>query len=439
VLRSPQNNWPVGQVLYVDGVIWTLGTDATYFDGSSGVWLSLTSGQLGSTHTVQSVERAVAWIEEGTTNEIPDPAFGNSTITNNWEAVGAATLTRDTGTWQYRTRYQQFSSDGLAKVVTTSGSAGQGIGLLASKAPAVSAGQTRTAQVSLRRQSGTGALKLQIVGLDASNAQTEVFETTFTPPASGAAMGDNLPYVTATFANANTVKYVVRVVTATASAQTFYVGYLGCEAKPYPTSPCIGNMGTGYSWAGTAHNSSSTRAATTLTFSPTGRISPVRGAVVLYARRMRDNGAYQTLLDVGNGGSGTDRLTLRFTPSGALQLLSRSDGGVTATVETGEIASVGQAVVCYAQWSESQMAVRLGANARSVSSRPAPVGSFGSGSAYLGSSVTGADALNGALGPIIVFDSVLFDTPQRFFVADARLASLGRRRPFVTARKTTLI
>jgi hypothetical protein len=383
---------------------------------------------------------AVAWVEEGTTTEIPDPVFGNSTIGNNWGVVGGATLTRETtSNFIYQTRYQQFSSNAVAKIVTTSGSAGQGITLLASKAPAVTAGQTRTAQVSLRRESGTGDLKLQIVGLNSSNAQTEIFETTFAPPASGEAMGENLPYVTATFANANTVKYVVRVVTATESAQTFYVGYLGCEAKPYPTSPCIGNMGTGYSWAGAAHNSASTRAATTLTFSPTGRISPVRGAVVFYARRMRDNGAYQTLLDVGNGGTGTDRLTLRFTPSGALQLLSRSDGGVTATVETGEIASVGQAVVCYAQWNESQMAVRLGASARSVSSRPAPVGSFGSGSAYLGSSVTGADAVNGAIGPIIVFDSVLFDTPQHFFVADARLASLGRRRPFVTARKTTII
>jgi hypothetical protein len=418
VLLSIVGSWPIGQVLYVDGVTWTQGTDGTYFDGSAGLWLNLSSGQLGAAHTQPSVERAVAWIEEGTTNEIPDPAFGNSTITNNWEAVGGATLTRDTSIWQYRTRYQQFSSNSLARIVTTSGSAGQGIGLLASKAPAVSAGQTRTAQVSLRRASGTGDLKLQIVGLDASNAQTEIFETTFTPPAEGAAMGDNMPYVTATFANANTVKYVVRVVTATASAQTFYVGYLGCEAKPYPTSPCIGNMGTGYSWAGTAHNSASTRAAATLTFSPVGRIAPVRGSIVLAARRVVNTGVNQTLLDAGDGGAGTDRLTLRFTPAGALQLACQSNGGAVITVTTAETAALGDEVICYAAWDGTDISVRLGSGSLATGTRDVPAGSFGAGNASLGTRQDGSDPLNGALGPVLVYASPL--SPMRRDVLVAR-------------------
>ena len=45
-------------------------------------------------------------------------------------------------------------------------------------------------------------------------------------------------------------------------ACTFYIDGYQMEKSSYPTSTCIGNMGTGYAWTGAAHNSTSTRAAT---------------------------------------------------------------------------------------------------------------------------------------------------------------------------------
>lgn len=48
------------------------------------------------------------------------------------------------------------------------------------------------------------------------------------------------------------------------NGRSIYVTVLQAEAKPRPTSECVGSMGTGYSWASTAHASASTRVATSV-------------------------------------------------------------------------------------------------------------------------------------------------------------------------------
>jgi hypothetical protein len=229
--------------------------------------------------------------------------------------------------------------------------------------------------------------------------------------------------ITAQFTGTGASANLELVVTDSANGEQFVVYYAGAEQRAYATSPCpfinsSGNLLPGYSWSGTAHASTSTRAATTLTFSPAGRIAPLRGSVVLAARRVVSTGANQTLLDVGNGGAGTDRLTLRFTQTGALQLACQSNGGAVTTVTTAETAALGSEVICYAAWDGTDISVRLGSGNIATGTRDAPAGSFGAGNAALGTRQDGSEPLNGALGPVLVYASPL--SPMRRDVLVAR-------------------
>ena len=56
----------------------------------------------------------------------------------------------------------------------------------------------------------------------------------------------------------------IRGCNAGTSGKFFYIDGAQCEAKAYPTPYCDGSLGTGHAWTGTAHASTSTRTAETL-------------------------------------------------------------------------------------------------------------------------------------------------------------------------------
>jgi len=243
------NPWQVGDVFYFDATTLSPSSSAAFFDGSvaGATWIDLITGQLGTMGQHEAVERVMALVEEGTTNEILDPLDNNQGL--HWEP-GAGTSTN----------YGGGGAIFEPQILRTTGfpvltmPAGGWYGLKASVAPAVSAGQTRTAQ-AIVLATGNATLALDLVGLDASNAVTETLSQTFAVSANT----QTTLVLTATFANASTVKYVPRLRNAGSGYAMVYFGYLGCEAKPYATTWCTGNMGTGYSWAGTAHASASSR------------------------------------------------------------------------------------------------------------------------------------------------------------------------------------
>jgi hypothetical protein len=398
-----------GDVIYADDDVASRGVAV---DGAATVKV-LASGQLHSVRT-PLVASAFAFIEEGSLNAVPSPQFFATPLGNYWVAYGGATLASKVSDGAFPYHFSAYGE------VTTTG-ANQGVKMVPGTAPAVSAGQTWTASCAVRPRFGDTPpqLRLMVWGIDASNNVTE----TFTGP-SFTANDDTydwrlgaLPSLTVTFANANTVKALVGIEQVSTGAVMWGVGCVGFEQKPYATSPIHGSLGTGYSWTGSIWASTSSRAATTLTFSPAGRVAPVRGSIVLAARRMVNTGGNQTLLDVGNGGAGTDRLTLRFTPTGALQLACQSNGGAVTTVTTAETAALGTEVICYAAWDGTDIGVRLGNGNLATGTRDAPAGSFGAGNASLGTRQDGSEPLNGALGPALVYASPLSPMHRDVLVA----------------------
>ena len=137
---------------------------------------------------------------------------------------------------------------------------------------------------------------------DASNAQIGSY-VTFT--GTGALQ---LVKVTGTSNGAKTLASVrVQVILNGAqSAGDFWVDAHQAEAKGYATSLAIGDMGTGYAFTGTAHASTSTRAASSAAIDPTGILSPSTGAVAFWATRQIDTNSEEYWIIAGSGGSGND-------------------------------------------------------------------------------------------------------------------------------------
>ena len=63
----------------------------------------------------------------------------------------------------------------------------------------------------------------------------------------------------------------LRIRQTDATVRTVYIGHVQVEAKAYATPPCHGALGTGHSWSGTAHASTSSRTAASLNYA-----SPMR-------------------------------------------------------------------------------------------------------------------------------------------------------------------
>lgn len=66
--------------------------------------------------------------------------------------------------------------------------------------------------------------------------------------------------------------------------KTVYADGVQLEEKAYATTYADGSLGTGYAWSGTAHNSTSIRDNTKLTYSKTGAIDITKGTVSLWVR-----------------------------------------------------------------------------------------------------------------------------------------------------------
>lgn len=226
-------NLPVGETLWVVQPQAEIGDTATsYIDGSLGDgyrWL-------GTPHASPSLRESWAnggtrayVAEEGTTNIVPNP----------WHAIDAAG-------WTGTTRDTAYAVQGPASgLITASGAGAEAtIDVTASAA-------THTVQAIVRNNAASArTFQLRYNSTDAGDAVAV---------AAGA-----VRTITASVTGTGSSAALGVQVTDSEAAETYNVGYLGCEQKAYATSPCPaiaanGDMGAGYSWAGTAHASASTR------------------------------------------------------------------------------------------------------------------------------------------------------------------------------------
>lgn len=119
---------------------------------------------------------------------------------------------------------------------------------------------------------------------------------------------------------------------------TTYWDAVQMEAKAYPTPYCDGSLGgygstgvrdgSGHTWAGTAHASTSTRAAALLTYPTAGNILPEKWTAMAWVNPATLAGGLQTILRcTGSGGS---LIILRLDATGKPQAYGGTGGAVTA-------------------------------------------------------------------------------------------------------------
>ena len=179
------------------------------------------------------------FVEEGTTNLITNPSF--ETNTTGWTGAGTApTLTRSTA--------RSFVGSASLLVTWPAAAAQASVVLWNNLAATIS--QTYTISVWVYVPTGSPAVSLGYYdGANHILATSTLF--------------DRWQRLTGTFTAGFTGTHGVGIYNAaTATAgQSCYVDAVQAENKTYSTSFCDGSLGSGYAWTGTAHASTSTRAA----------------------------------------------------------------------------------------------------------------------------------------------------------------------------------
>lgn len=406
---DPTNPFQNGDVLYV--------TDLRVNPGASDlgpitnpIWLDPATGQLGTANASPSVSRAQFWVEEATTNLIINPSF--DTNTTSWNTYSDRTLTRDTTVAYIGSASCKVTSALLIGADAFAMKYSPGI-------TAAGAGSyTWSAWVFVPTTWTGGSICLDVrdfvggtgAGLKAyANMSTKgVWQrvtNTFT------VVGGDL-----------TGNLYVGVDTQWKASEFFYITNIQLEAKAYATSFADGSLGTGYTWAGTAHASESTRAMASIVMPQTAdRISPVSGALAARFQRGSASVGDKRIIRIGLESAGFDAVYL-FIKSSTLDVYERwVKDGVTGTeaVVGSIVANVRQ--IAYIDWLLSSTTLNSELSGGGlVTLYPQMAGDFNNASGFIavGSLHTSAQSLNGLIGPVAIYDRPLTDA-ERLMVNNA--------------------
>lgn len=367
-----------------------------YFDGATpgAAWIDPSTGILGTAHASPSVSQSAVMVEEATTNGVPDPSFENATLATNWSA-NAATITRDT-----TCAYLGATS---GKTVTNNLGGGEGIGVVGTVGPAAVAGQTWTASVWVR---GSGNLTLQIAERDAAGTNlVSSIGTNFTAT-------DNWTRITTTYTlvHASAAKITAKVLTQGAQLATYWIDCMQLEQKAYATSYAEGSLGTGYTWAGTVNSSASTRAATGVRVGPEiGHLNPIRGQMVAWYRRDEIGGGFPSIWQVGLSSVTTDRMVAYNVTGTDSCFIEYHASNVQRAIQTGPgSAPIAIWHVVFQEWGDGVVGGSIDGGTRNARSYVSPSLTFDTAADIaIGSAGSGANPIDGLIGPFVIFDRQL--------------------------------
>lgn len=212
---------------------------------------------------------------------------------------------------------------------------------------------------------------------------------------------------------------IVRVTDGTMQVgEQIWVTVVAMQPESVATSPAVGSIGPGYSWASTPHNSASTRALTVATIPVAGHLDTVRGSVVARVKLHYDTDSHQRVLSAGSISS-NDYLSLnaRDGNNDNVRLTSVIAGG-TARDATNPALTVGQAATLYGEWETDTLGLAINEGAKTTANRvEVPTGSVTGADIAIGSTGT-VQALGGSLSDLLIYDAALSDA-RRALVLDA--------------------
>ncbi len=320
-------------------------------------------------------------VEEATTNLLANPSFEVDTA--GWNLAGASSLIRIT------TQAMFGSASGEVVAPSDQNGVRHSFTSLASTTYAISAWVRGTA--------GT----VRIAHYDVVNA-TKVSSAAVTLTTTW----QRISVVATTGAGGTDSRVYIETPPGAGPDVTFQIDGVQAERTDYATSYCDGSLGTGYSWSGTAHASTASRAAGRLRASAAG-CNAARGAVALWWRP--DAGAAhpadRTLLRWGSGDAYLD-LTYRAA-SDRFELTMQAAAGSADSVQSAvQTFAAGDAIAVVACWDERSVAVAAGEATAVRAARTAPIAVIGDAQFDLGAAGTSAQAA-GALGPVIWFERPL--------------------------------
>ena len=389
-------------------------TSGSHVDGSTSLvsaWLDPITGILGTAHASPSVSQAALWVEEGTTNTVPDPSFEAAVITTNWTAAGIATIGKVT-------THAYVGSNG-GKVSCTASTL-DGIDQLASSGAAAANGESWTL---------SGRIRAFAAGDVGKTVKPVIVERTSLDVSVVADVGTAITLTDAwqSFAftqvlggGGTTAKVTVRFLAGAAVAVDFVLDAVQLEKKGYATSYCDGSIGTGYAWSGTAHASSSTRTGAIISAGTTDRISQFHGAVAVMANADTIFTAVErAAFSAGQFGVAGQQWIGITTPGGGayIRTYQKSGTGSNTVVDTANlVAKTWYQII--ADWTGIFQRGQLNLNAIGASARSEPAASMAGDSIYIGHSPV-ISQWNGIIGPFAIYDSPLSAAER------ARVVALG--------------
>lgn len=229
------------------------------------------------------------WLEEGTTNLVPNPSV-ESAITG-WSFNGAgATVTRVTT--------EHYLGVASGQVACAGSGANEGVASAVSVDGAQ--GDTWASSWYVKGNAGSEALKIAIAERTAADAGIvdqvgSQFSVTTTWERHS---------FSATLAQATVGKIRHRLISHVQQAKTFFFDGVQLEKKPYATSLAVSDMGNGYSAGTNTH----IRAASSASISPSGILSPSSGALAFRVTPTIETGVEEIWGECGVKGSGTDHV-----------------------------------------------------------------------------------------------------------------------------------
>jgi hypothetical protein len=375
------------------------GTYGQYFDGSAPgcAWADPITGIAGTAHASPSISKAAFWVEEGTTNLATNPS-AETNMTNIAASWGGSTCTRTT--------VAAYIGNTAVDVVTAA-SGGSGT-VYYTAAGQNTIGATYTSSMCLRAATSadvgkTVALRYYVRYTDATDENWGTSTVVTLTDSWQRAV------CTATMRADKTTDIVrITALSTNTTAPHFYTDAAQIEEKSYATSYCDGSLGSGYTWAGTAHASASTRASTQVqsTTNVASKVGSLTGsAVMMVYQTDQDRSATQPLLigTYGTGdwlGSASNQVANQWmmrTKAGALSERNAIATGLTFATWN----------LLYGAWTMTTVQASINnGTVTTATNRDTPSGTFNSNNINIGYGAT-TEAINGLIGPLAIFDRPL--------------------------------
>jgi len=293
-------------------------------------------------------------MERATTNLLPNPTFGVNT--SGWIPGGSNALTRVTN---------PPAPEGLPPGVTTA----MRITYADSVSLTYTSGSVPTA--------GTYALSAYLyIPSDWDGGQIEVrgdwgFAGAYSINAAWADLAlrdqwQRISHVVSVDADDLSGTPLLRSVSAPTAGRSIYLAALQWEAHAFTTEYCDGSLGDGYSWSGTAHSSTSQRAAGLATVEG-APLDPVRGALACWVRPGWAAAAAVARTIWHRTATPGEALRLAVPVMGGW-ILESTAGGVTTSVTVGASHAAHEDVLLVASWTPGRITLAAG-NAQAAAAR----------------------------------------------------------------------